>query len=113
MFRIAKEMELYRRPHPVNGAIGNHKCGCFSVTSRALHIIAASGEDWDHVSVSAQNRTPTWEEMEWVRRKFWQDNATVMQIHPPLKDYVNNHPYTLHLWRPWNAEIPLPPKGFI
>ena len=32
------------------------------------------------------------------------------QLHPPESSYVNNHPHCLHMWRPTNAAIPLPPS---
>jgi len=32
----------------------------------------------------------------------------VMQIHPRKSEYVNCHPYVLHLWRPINQVIPTP-----
>ena len=66
------------------------------------------GEDWDHVSVSLAGRCPTWEEMCFIKELFFKPDEPAMQLHP-VKDYVNNHPYCLHLWRPLNAEIPLPP----
>ena len=41
------------------------------------------------------------------------EDETVVQYHPPKSDYVNNHPYCLHLWRPHSQEIPRPPKIFV
>jgi len=78
-----------------------------------LRVIASDGGGWDHVSVSLPNRCPNWVEMEATRRAFFDDDETVIQIHPPLTDYVNCHPHTLHLWRPQNAEIPRPPAVFV
>jgi hypothetical protein len=43
-----------------------------------------SGMGWDHVSVSTQVRCPTWEEMEFVKRLFFEDGETAMQLHVPL-----------------------------
>lgn len=67
---------------------------------------------WEHVSVSipGNRRTPTWEEMDHVKRLFWRDDETVVQIHVPRADHVNLHPYVLHLWRPLKGEIPRPPR---
>jgi len=70
-------------------------------------------EGWEHVSVSCTYRTPNWDEMCWVKRAFWRDDEVVMQLHPVETDYVNHHPYCLHLWRPLNATIPLPPAEFV
>jgi len=65
---------------------------------------AEVGEDWEHVSPS------NWQEMCWVKDMFWEPEEVVMQLHPAASTYVNNHPYCLHMWRPVNAEIPLPPS---
>jgi hypothetical protein len=76
--------------------------------------ILSSGHDseymWEHVSVSTRHRTPNWIEMCFVKDLFWDDEEAVMQLHPPRSDYVNHHPFTLHLWRPMQATIPLPPS---
>lgn len=77
-----------------------------------LAVIASSGEEtgWEHVSVSLPNRCPSWTEMAMVKESFWEDHETVLQLHPPRSEYVNNHPFCLHLWRPVAVEIPLPPR---
>jgi hypothetical protein len=76
--------------------------------------IISSGVDkehgWEHVSVSTKHRTPNWTEMCFVKDLFWNDDEVVMQLHPAKSEYVNYHPNCLHLWRPLNAEIPLPPS---
>ncbi len=48
-----------------------------------------------------------------VKNLFWRDDEAVMQIHPKKSEYVNNHPFCLHLWRKADKEIDLPPKGFV
>jgi hypothetical protein len=75
-----------------------------------LKIIASEGRGWEHVSVSLKNRCPNWPEMSFVKGLFWDDEEAVMQLHPPKSDYVNCHPYCLHLWKPLGVEIPLPPS---
>ena len=72
-------------------------------------IVASWGMNWDHVSVSMPDRCPTWEEMCWVKKLFWNDNETVIQFHPSEEKYINNHPYVLHLWKPQRHTIPMPP----
>jgi hypothetical protein len=76
-------------------------------------VIASDGEGWEHVSVSLPNRTPTWAEMDSMKRMFWDDDDCVMQLHPPRADWINNHPYCLHLWRPVNITIPQPPGWLV
>lgn len=51
-----------------------------------------------------------WEQMNKIKEIFFNDDEVVIQIHPAKKDYINKHPYVLHLWRPQNVEIPLPDK---
>jgi len=70
---------------------------------------AEPGSDgWEHVSVSTATRCPTWEEMCFVKSLFWDDEETVMQLHPPKSQWVNNHPYCLHLWRKIDRDPPMP-----
>jgi hypothetical protein len=85
-----------------------------------LRCLASSGEmseielgeeyAWDHVSVSLPDRCPTWDEMVFIKDMFFAQDETVLQFHPPAAQYVNRHPYTLHLWRPLLAVVPLPPE---
>ncbi len=75
-----------------------------------LCIIASDGMLWEHVSVSLPNRCPTWEEMCVIKAMFWDDDDCVVQFHPPRSEYVNNHPYCLHLWRPVHEVVPMPPS---
>ena len=91
-------------PDPNNG-------GCFRL--RGLNIIAAWAAGWDHVSVSRRDRCPTWDEMEMVKRAFFRDDETAMQLHVPPSDHVNIHPYCLHMWRPHFLPIPTPPRMFV
>lgn len=68
---------------------------------------------WEHVSVSFENRCPTWQEMDFVKDQFWLPDETVMQLHVPKHLHVNVHPYCLHLWRPLFTAIPLPPSDTV
>jgi hypothetical protein len=79
-----------------------------------LRILASPGSEeedvlWEHVSVSLKNRCPRWDEMCFVKDLFWDAEETVMQLHPPKSMWINNHPFCLHLFRPLNETIPLPP----
>lgn len=67
---------------------------------------------WQHVSVSILNqcRCPTWEEMCHIKDLFWNEDEAVIQIHPAKCDYVNNHKYCLHLWKPIYKPLNLPPS---
>jgi hypothetical protein len=75
--------------------------------------IISSGVDrksgWEHVSVSTVRRTPNWAEMCFVKDMFWNDDECVVQFHPPRSDYVNYHPYCLHLWKQIGVPTVVPP----
>lgn len=77
-----------------------------------LFCIASDGLGWDHVSVSpiGSDRCPTWEEMCYIKDLFWSKDDCVLQYHPTEDDYVNVHPYCLHLWKPQDVPVPRPPK---
>lgn len=101
----------------VNGDGGN---GIFKVfvNGRSFRVIASDGGGWEHVSVSPCNRKrqncPTWEEMCAIKDMFFEPEECVMQLHPPKSDYVNMHPYCLHLWKPTGGtEIPRPPSIYV
>lgn len=79
----------------------------------AVGIIASWGGGWEHVSVSLKNRCPTWEEMCVVKDIFWEESECVVEFHPPKSEYVDIHPYCLHLWKKIGAEYELPPKEFV
>lgn len=93
--------------------------GAFSIMGPkgAQLLIVSSGSDsetgWEHVSVSCANRTPNWAEMCFVKDLFWGEEETVLQYHPPRSTYVNCHPLCLHLWRPLDAAIPMPPPMLV
>lgn len=76
----------------------------------------SDGEGWEHVSVSVaeagkrQHRCPTWGEMCMIKQMFWDESDCVIQYHPEKSQYVNVHPFVLHLWRPIGIEIPIPDK---
>lgn len=88
--------------------------GAYAVRSpidhQALLVVVSWGLGWDHVSVSRTTRCPNWNEMTRVKRIFFRDDETAMQLHVPVAEHINYHPYTLHLWRPQHAEIPRPPS---
>ena len=68
---------------------------------------------WEHVSVSYSDRRPTWREMALIKSIFWDADDCVVQFHPPESDYVNNHSFCLHLWRPTGVALPRPPSWMV
>ena len=111
------ELTKFRKRHPMLGW-GDSEGGFFTVVSpvqknKDFRIIASIGGGWDHVSVSLEHRCPTWMEMDFIKRIFFNSDEIVMQIHPEEKDHINVMPFCLHLWRPQNEVIPLPPKWMV
>lgn len=103
----------------IYGTMGDSGNGAFKVFvhGKSFFCIASNGGGWEHVSVSPGNpnrkKIPSWEEMCAIKDMFFTPEETVVQYHPPKSDYVNNHPYCLHLWRPINQEIPRPPAIYV
>lgn len=107
MFKAPKE---YLTKHPILGfGFGNNGYFKFKKNNITYHCVASDGLGWEHVSISLSvKRCPDWEEMCMIKDMFWDETDTVMQFHPPKSEYINNHPYCLHLWRPIGVEIKLP-----
>jgi hypothetical protein len=78
-----------------------------------LRVIASISDNWEQVSVSLEHRTPTWEEMDFIKRTFFKEDETVMQLHVPPSEHINVHPHCLHLWRPRDGGIPRPPSNMV
>lgn len=105
------------------GTPPGERCGAFTVRSPVIGqdmvVVVGDGSDWqeiglklpawEHVSVSLKNRCPTWDEMCYVKKLFFEDEECVVQFHPPESEYVRHHPYALHLWRVVGQEFPRPP----
>jgi hypothetical protein len=93
------------------GTEGGRAFGAFQFGP--IRIIATTDGGWDHVSVSREDRCPTWDEMEAVKRRFFLPHETAMQLHVPEAEHINCHPFCLHLWRPHARAIPLPPSSMV
>lgn len=82
----------------------------------AFLVFASTRGGWDHLSIRISprpKRCPTWDEMEAIKRTFFQSHEDAMQLHVPKSQHVNVQPYCLHLWRPQHVSIPRPPAGFV
>lgn len=76
---------------------------------RHCSVIWSFGGGWEHVSVCPRNRTPDWNEMCQIKDMFWDGDECVVQYHPVKSEYVNNMKNCLHLWKPINQDLPMPP----
>ena len=110
------------------GMIGDETCGSFIIPSKngkfKFHVIASidtsidNGKEntWDHVSVSLVTwdeknlleRCPKWDEMCYIKDLFFEDEEEAIQYHPKKSEYVNIHPYVLHMWRPHGDLLKVP-----
>jgi len=99
---------VYQIPHP-------------TINDYMYLIIFSTGDGWEHLSVSMRKivsktrrpfkqveRCPTWPEMCFVKNFFWGPEEAVVQFHPAMADYVNNHEYVLHQWKPTQVALPTP-----
>lgn len=78
----------------------------------AASVIWGSNEyGWEHVSVAFPGRCPTWEEMCVAKDVFWRENEACIQVHPEQSVYINIHNYCLHIWRPKDGKLILPPDA--
>lgn len=110
MLKVPEQYRVKTGPLASSADYGNNGYFLVPFESYALAVIASDGMDWDHVSVSLTNRTPNWKEMCFIKDLFFGNDDCVIQYHPPEKEYVNNHNFCLHLWKPQKVEIPLPPS---
>ena len=81
--------------------------------NRRARVIWSNGDGWDHVSVSWDRRTPTWEEMAKAKKLFFYPEEYCVQYHPAESEYVNYHPYCLHIWRYQQPGMPTPPSWMV
>lgn len=111
-FRVPNHLRITTGRLASTPALGNN--GAFRLTfppsMRVMMLIASEGLGWEHVSASFADRCPTWSEMCRVKDLFWDEEDEVIQIHPRKSEYVNAHPFCLHLWRPIGVELPMPPS---
>lgn len=120
--RDLRELEKYRltdkeiQAYGVHGDSGNGAFKIF-VSGKSFFVIASNGNGWEHISISRCNRKlkccPTWEEMCAIKDMFFTPEECAVQYHPPRSEYINNHLYCLHIWRPTACEMPRPPKWMV
>lgn len=116
--KVSATLESFRFRSGPWGSNQGDDFGSFKIPGpcgEALMIIASPGDadeniPWEHVSVSTRHRCPYWKEMCFVKDLFWDEEEMVMQLHPPKSQWINNHRFCLHLWRPLDGNIPTPPS---
>jgi len=84
-----KKLDRFRKKHPTLGrSPKGADFGYFEIGPVCV-VSGGAGDDWEHVSVSCEDRCPTWGEMAKVKSLFWSDNETVLQFHPRRAEYIN------------------------
>lgn len=78
-------------------------------------VIASDGGGWEHVSIAPFNRriVPDWEDMCRLKDMFFHDDECCVQYHPPKSEYVNMMQNCLHIWKPLNESLPMPPAFMV
>lgn len=78
-------------------------------------VIWTYTDGWEHVSVApyAERVIPSWNDMCRIKDIFWKEDEAVVQYHPAKSDYVNIKDNCLHLWRPTDGSLPVPPKELV
>lgn len=111
-----KDIEAYRVLKGEYASPRGAKFGAFRISMtkhEKMVVLFSSDMGWEHASASYSFRTPTWEEMCFVKDMFWSPHECVVQYHPPRASHVNFHRYTLHLWRPTEMSLPMPPTWLV
>lgn len=100
---------------PLLGNYGDEHNGFFvlKIKGEKYRIMASNGCNWEHVSISHDHKIPSWTVMCMVKDMFFEEHECVVQYHPPKSEYINNHPRCLHLWKPLEEDMPVPPSILI
>lgn len=61
-------------------------------------IVSRDDGDW-HLSISREDRLPSWEEVREARYALIPDEVTMAMLLPPQTEYVNAHEFCFHLWQ--------------
>jgi hypothetical protein len=90
------------------GAVGWRYVCTATGSFRGLEVIESSGgpgmygpddkAEWLHTSCAYGNTLPSWEDLGMVKRIFVGPNMQSIMVFPPAREYVNIHPYVLHLY---------------
>jgi len=110
--RVREGMYASSNEDGFNGAFG------FIINGLKVRVIASDGapgmdrKRWQHVSVSihGSSLTPSWPVMCQVKELFWEPEDWVVQFHPAKSENISNHPGCLHMWKPLDQALPLPPS---
>ncbi|SRR6266568_882588 len=60
---------------------------------------------WQHISVSREDRYPSWEDLLAVKEEFIGEEEEAYQVLPRASEYVNIHPNVFHLWHCLDGDV--------
>jgi hypothetical protein len=116
MMKVQEQYRIKDGPFATDTYDGNNGLFLIPYSSGSwfFQCIVSDGMGWEHVSVTLRYKNshkyemPDWNQMCYIKDIFWDETDTVIQYHPAKSEYINNHPYVLHLWRPTDKELPIP-----
>ena len=88
------------------------KTGNIRIGNR-FYFVFSWNNGWEHLSVSTQYKTPTWDEMCMFKDIFFREDEACVEYHPRKDDYVNLHKHCLHIWKPLKKSLPIPDKSLV
>jgi hypothetical protein len=89
-------------PVPGSLVLRSNDGGLTVLVSEELH---GDGNTYLHVSFSRRSRTPSYEDLDWVRKAFIGEERECVRVFPPKAEYVNFQKHTLHLWHCYERRI--------
>lgn len=69
-------------------------------------IVSEDAGRW-HLSISCADRYPTWDEIADARYDLLPNAIEAAMVLPPAEHYINQHPYTFHLWEMRDPGMPI------
>ena len=113
--RIAEE-RVYRITAPSGwrdegNFIHSPECSAAVYRNRTVGLLvllsSATMDDggvWIHCSLSRKSRLPSWDDMKRVKDAFFGEDSEAFHVLPKKDDYINLHPFCMHLWTPAETE---------
>jgi hypothetical protein len=111
----ANRWRIRTGPMGSNDASGWNGAFLVPVNGEIYQVILSDGMGWRHLSVvnAQKKKLPDWTTMCRFKDLFFPDDSWVCEFHPANDDYVNEHPFCLHLWESIDEPMPHPPVVFV
>jgi hypothetical protein len=71
--------------------------GVFEQLDGSRVIVSKDKGLW-HLSISCPGKLPSYDQVKKARYKYLPDVKYAAQIFPPPEEFVNLHPFVLHVW---------------